>query len=71
VLQSRGDPKSTHQGVVTLVAQDQLYEHWLDETGTTTAVVRPDRYVYGAGRTGQDLARLVDNLSSAMFGQSS
>jgi 3-(3-hydroxy-phenyl)propionate hydroxylase len=56
---------------VTLVAQDGLYEQWLGETGTTAAVVRPDRYVYGAGRTGQDLARLIDQLSGALFGPSS
>ena len=71
VLRSRGNPDSAQDGVVTLVAQDGLYEQWLDETGTAAAVVRPDRYVYGAGRTNQDLARLVDKLSGALFRPSS
>jgi 3-(3-hydroxy-phenyl)propionate hydroxylase len=71
VLRSRGNPDSAQDGVVTLVAQDGLYEQWLDETGTAVAVVRPDRYVYGAGRTNQDLARLVDKLSGALFRPSS
>jgi 3-(3-hydroxy-phenyl)propionate hydroxylase len=71
VLRSRGNPDAAQDGVVTLVAQDGLYEQWLDETGTAAAVVRPDRYVYGAGRTNQDLARLVDKLSGALFRPSS
>jgi 3-(3-hydroxy-phenyl)propionate hydroxylase len=68
VLRSRGDPSFAQDGVVTLVAQDGLYEQWLDETGTTVAIVRPDRYIYGGGRTDQDLSRLIDHLSSVLFG---
>jgi 3-(3-hydroxy-phenyl)propionate hydroxylase len=68
VLRSPEDPEFAQEGVVTLVAQDKLYQQWLGETGTTAAVVRPDRYIYGVGRTGRDLARLVDTLSNALFG---
>ena len=59
--------KSAAPDVLTLTANDDLFADWLAETGATAAVVRPDRYVYGVARTPVELARLVGDLSRALF----
>jgi 3-(3-hydroxy-phenyl)propionate hydroxylase len=70
VLRSPNDAGTapTGQDVIALTAKDELFANWLAETGATAALVRPDRYVYGVAGTLAELARLVDNLSSAFFG---
>jgi 3-(3-hydroxy-phenyl)propionate hydroxylase len=55
--------------MITLTAKDALFANWLVETEATAAVVRPDRYVYGAAGTVSDLARLIRNLDGALFGE--
>jgi 3-(3-hydroxy-phenyl)propionate hydroxylase len=69
VLRSPADAasKPTAPDVVTLTAKDDLLADWLAETGAAAAVVRPDRYVYGIARTPAELARLVSDLSRALF----
>ena len=54
--------------LTTLTAQDDLFANWLAETGAIAAVVRPDRYVYGVASTSAELARLINDLSRALFG---
>jgi 3-(3-hydroxy-phenyl)propionate hydroxylase len=58
--------KDTVKDVVTMATTDELFAHWLAETGAIAAVVRPDRYVYGVARTPAELVRLVDDLSGAL-----
>ena len=50
-----------------LSTTDDLFADWLAETGAVAAVVRPDRYVYGAARTPADLTRLVRQLSDTLL----
>ena len=68
VLRSAADDgaKSTEPEVVNLTAKDDLFVKWLGEADT--AIVRPDRYVYGVARTPADLPRLTDDLSRALLG---
>jgi 3-(3-hydroxy-phenyl)propionate hydroxylase len=59
---------ATDDGVVMLVAEDNLLAQWFAETGAAAVVVRPDRYVYGIAKDGAELARLLDDLARALFG---
>jgi 3-(3-hydroxy-phenyl)propionate hydroxylase len=69
VLRSPADAasKSTAPDITALTASGDLFADWLAETGAMAAVVRPDRYVYGLARTPAELARLVGDLSGALF----
>lgn len=42
-----------------------LLRRWFDEFGCAAAVIRPDRYVYGTARDGDELAALVGRLETA------
>jgi 3-(3-hydroxy-phenyl)propionate hydroxylase len=42
-----------------------MLERWFDEFSCAAAVIRPDRYVYGTARDGDELAALVARLETA------
>jgi len=51
-----------------LEERDGLLAGWLQERGAVALVARPDRYVYGIARSGDDLQRLVGELGSTLDG---
>jgi 3-(3-hydroxy-phenyl)propionate hydroxylase len=42
-----------------------LFQRWFDEFGCAAVVIRPDRYVYGTARDGDELTALVARLETA------
>jgi 3-(3-hydroxy-phenyl)propionate hydroxylase len=68
LLGSPTDTLAKSPDFTVLTEKDKLFAQWLDETSAVAAVVRPDRYVYGAARTAPELERLLDDLSGALFG---
>lgn len=50
---------STVSGTMLLDERDGLLVGWLRERGAVALVARPDRYVYGIARSGEELGRLV------------
>ncbi len=47
---------------IALVADGALVD-WLREAGCIAVAMRPDRYILGAARDGDELARLIDQIS--------
>jgi 3-(3-hydroxy-phenyl)propionate hydroxylase len=64
-----GEVETSDPDVITLTAKDELFANWLLENEATAAVVRPDRYVYGVAGAAADLARLIEHLAGALFGE--
>ncbi len=46
---------------------DAVYTKWFEAHTCSVAVVRPDWYVYGTGRDGEDLAWLLDQLAVSLW----
>jgi 3-(3-hydroxy-phenyl)propionate hydroxylase len=69
ILRSPADAtsKPTAPDTIALTTTDGLFADWLAESSAAAVVVRPDRYVYGLARTPAELARLVGDLSRALF----
>ena len=65
------DPQTRHLAArdIVLVADDALVA-WLNDAGCIAVVVRPDRYILGAARDWDELARLIDQISRPMAASS-
>lgn len=57
-----GSAQISQAGVVALRETDALIEGWLDQQGATAAIVRPDRYVYGASADPEEIARMARSI---------
>ena len=47
----------------TVIDIEGIYTRWLADLGRTTALVRPDFYLYGAASDTNDVIDLIDNLA--------
>lgn len=55
--------ESTHSdGVLTVVERDGLFADWMRQNAVSAVIVRPDRYVFGAAGTADELNMLVGQL---------
>ncbi|QPF86262.1 bifunctional 3-(3-hydroxy-phenyl)propionate/3-hydroxycinnamic acid hydroxylase [Bradyrhizobium genosp. L] len=49
-------------GVLTVVERDALFADWMRENAVAAVIVRPDRYVFGAATSADELNMLVGQL---------
>lgn len=61
VIAASGEP-SHGGGILTVVESGTLFGDWMRQNGVAAAIVRPDRYVYGAAATAGQLNMLVEHL---------
>ncbi|WP_298271724.1 bifunctional 3-(3-hydroxy-phenyl)propionate/3-hydroxycinnamic acid hydroxylase [uncultured Bradyrhizobium sp.] len=53
-------------GILSVVERDRLFADWMRQHGVAAAIVRPDRYVFGAARSAEQLNMLVERLIGAL-----
>lgn len=53
-------------GILSVVERDRLFADWMRQHGVAAAIVRPDRYVFGAARSAEQLNMLVERLIDAL-----
>ncbi len=53
---------ATRTASSSVVERDGLFADWMRQHGVAAAIVRPDRYVFGAARSAEQLNMLVERL---------
>ncbi|HEX7924372.1 MAG TPA: hypothetical protein VF583_25660 [Bradyrhizobium sp.] len=49
-------------GILSVVERDGLFADWMQQHGAAAVIVRPDRYVFGAAGSADELNMLVGHL---------
>ena len=53
-----------------MVERDGLFADWMRQHGVSAAIVRPDRYVFGAAHSAEQLNMLVERLIDGLGARS-
>ncbi|MGF6306401.1 3-(3-hydroxy-phenyl)propionate hydroxylase [Bradyrhizobium sp. i1.8.4] len=61
VITASGE-SSNANGILTVVERDGLFAEWMRQHGAAAVIVRPDRYVFGAAGSADELNMLVGQL---------
>lgn len=66
VVISDSGARARHDGVLGVVETDGLFTGWMRQNAVAAAIVRPDRYVYGAAADADELNMLIGHLLQAL-----
>ena len=69
VIAASGDSCDAN-GILSVVERDGLFADWMRQHGVSAAIVRPDRYVFGAAHSAEQLNMLVERLIDGLGARS-